>query len=98
MRATLNRRTHTREASTMPEIGTSTPLRTVTTRIPVLAQVKGIGPSYQTPEEVDKLARDGILHEGAHVLGVFVRDRNGVIISRWFEVSEVGVGGIGSRM
>jgi Domain of unknown function (DUF4157) len=56
------------------------------------AQVKGIGPSYATYEEVDALIQGGKLREDAHVLGVLIKGPDGKIVGQWYEVSERGVG------
>jgi RHS repeat-associated protein len=57
-----------------------------------------IGPAYASLKEIEAAMQAGEVHNNAHVLGVFVRNPNGTIIARWYEVSELNVGVEGARL
>lgn len=64
----------------------------------VPAEVKGIGPAYETFEEIEALMQVGKLRPEAHVLGVVVKNLEGRAIGEWYEVSERGVATARARL
>ena len=62
------------------------------------AAVEGLGPAYSTFDQIEALVKAGKLRDKAHVLGVVVKDPQGRIVGRWYEVSELDVGTAEARL